>query len=237
MMPMIGVIDVETTGLDPAIDRVVEIAMAEVDLGDQLTIPMRVGKWWSAYVNPGCPISPEASAVHHIVDRDVVASPGLEEVLELAKAGEGVEIMAAHNCRFDRSFLPMFHGKKWIDTYRCAMHLWPDAPNFQLQTLRYWLKLDLPHGRAHEAANDVVVAAHILIKQLGERSVDDLLLLSTKACSLKKVGFGKHFGKLWTEVPMGYLEWAAKQDRDFDPDVRFTVRTELARRAWARTAA
>lgn len=162
-----------------------------------------------------------------MVDADVADAPDLQTALADWPV-EGIDIMAGHNCRFDRGFLPMFHEKRWIDTYRVAMHLWPDAPNFQNQTLRYWLKLDLPHGGAHHAASDVVTTAHILMRQLAERSLDDLLRLSTKRVVLKKVGFGKHFGKLWTEVPTDYLDWAAKQD--FDPDVEFTVRTELARR-------
>ena len=53
--------------------------------------------------------------------------------------------------------------------------------------------------------------------------------LSTKAVVLRKVGFGKHFGSLWADVPLDYLEWCARQD--FDPDVKFTVKSELARRA------
>jgi exodeoxyribonuclease X len=228
---VIAVIDVETTGLDPATDPVVEIAMVEVIEEDG---GWRVGKHWSSFVNPGRDIPPEASAEHHITVKDVIRAQSLEEVLALAKAGEGVEILAAHHARFDRSFLPMFHEKRWLDTYRCAMHLWPDAPNYKNQTLRYWLKLQgLPDGRAHEAGADAMVTAHILIRQLEERSLDELLRLSTKRVMLKRVGFGKHFGMLWTEVPLSYLQWAVREDRDFDPDVEYTVRMELQRRMGA----
>jgi exodeoxyribonuclease X len=223
-LAMMTVIDIETTGLNPEVDRVVEVAMAGIvnESG-----ALSVGELWRSFVNPHRPIPPEASAVHGIVDDDVADAPDLDAVAS-AMGFDDFDIIAAHNCRFDRGFLPMLHEKRWIDTYRCAMHLWPDAPNFANQTLRYWLKLDLPRGRAHEAANDVTVTAHILIRQLGERSADELLRLSTKACVLRKVGFGKHFGSSWAEVPSDYLDWALKQD--FDPDVRFTVRTELARR-------
>jgi exodeoxyribonuclease X len=77
------------------------------------------------------------------------------------------------------------------------------------------------------------MTAHILCRLLAERSVDELLKLSTKAVVLKKVGFGKHRGQLWTDVPDSYLTWASGQD--FEPDVKFTVKTELARRAAAST--
>jgi DNA polymerase-3 subunit epsilon len=70
---------------------------------------------------------------------------------------------------------------------------------------------------------------------LQERTLDELLRLSTKAVVLKKVGFGKHFGRLWTEVPEDYLGWGARQD--FDPDVKFTIKSEIARRRAERGAA
>ena len=42
-------------------------------------------------------------------------------------AVEGVNICAAHNCDFDRGFLPMLADGRWIDTLQCAKHVWPDA--------------------------------------------------------------------------------------------------------------
>ena len=66
------------------------------------------------------------------------------------------------------------------------------------------------------------------MRLLTERSIEELLKLSKKAVVLKKVGFGKHFGMLWADVPGSYLEWASRQD--FDPDIKFTVQHEIARR-------
>ena len=72
------------------------------------------------------------------------------------------------------------------------------------------------------------MTAFILTKLLDERTVEALLKLSTKAVLLKKVSFGKHFGQLWTEVPDSYLDWAVRQD--FEPDEKFTIKSEIARR-------
>ena len=218
---MIVVVDTETTGLDPVTDRVVEIACVPPS-----------GHGARSLVYPRRPIPPEASAVHHIIDADVAGAPDLGDALSLAlfpHSVDEVEIFAAHNARFDRDFLPMLHDKKWIDTWRCAMHVWPDAPAFGNQVLRYWLGIDLPREGAHRALQDATVTWHILGRLMDERTVDDLLKLSTKAVVLRKVGFGKHFGSLWADVPLDYLEWCARQD--FDPDVKFTVKSELARRA------
>ena len=125
--------------------------------------------------------------------------------------------------------LPPLKDKQWIDTYRCAMHVWPDAPNFKNATLFYWLGFKrIEPVEAHRATYDALLTASILDRLLDERPVGELLRLSTKAVVLKKIGFGKHFGKLWTEAPIDYLQWASNQD--FDPDVKFTIKTELARR-------
>jgi exodeoxyribonuclease X len=233
----IHVIDTETTGLDPEKDAVVEFAAVKIVEAKALGAGGDQTFWhvkarWSSFVDPRRPIPPEASAVHHIIDADVADAPALGNAVANVFGPDWpdeIDILAAHNCRFDLGFLPMLKDKRWIDTYRCALHIWPDAPSHSNQALRYWLKIDLPRDGAHRALADATVTAHVLVAILRERTVDDLIKLSTKAVVLRKVGFGKHFGSLWTEVPHDYLSWAAKQD--FDPDVRFTIKSEIARRS------
>lgn len=232
---IIHVIDTETTGLDPEKDRIVEFAAVKCvhsTHADGSFDDFRFEPWGSSLVNPGIPISPEASAKHHLIDEDVAGAPSLEEAVANVLGAfypDATVPICGHNCRFDRAFLPMLHDRPWLDTYRCAMHVWPDAPAYGNQVLRYWMKFDLPRDHpTHRALPDAIVTAHLLAHLLRERSVDDLLKLSTKAVLLRKVSFGMHFGKLWAEVPTSYLEWSQKQD--FDPDVKFTVKSELAAR-------
>ncbi len=233
---LIHVVDVETTGLLET-DRVVELAAVEVTgvVADPTTglVQWRVGAPVSSFVNPQRPIPPEASGVHHICDEDVSGAPWLGdaigEVLPLWETT--VDVVAAHNAKFDKPFLPPLAVKRWICTWRCSMHVFPDAPSFSNGALFYYLgfKRGLGAPAPHRAGFDVWMTAHILTRLLEERSVDDLLKLSRKAVVLKRVPFGKHFNELWTEIPDGYLDWASKQD--FEPDVKFTVKTEIARRA------
>ena len=232
---IIYVLDTETTGLDPEKDRVVELAMVEVFVVDPPDPQYpRVGEPIVSFVNPRKPIPPEASGVHHIVDADVAGAPDLGEAIERVFGpmwGGQVDIIAAHNCRFDRDMLPPLKEKRWIDTYRCAMHIWPDAPDFKNGTLFYYTGgVRVGDVIAHRAAFDATLTAHILVKLLAERSVDELLALSRKAVLLKKVTFGgKHFGELWVDVPDSYIKWGLKID-DFDPDTKFTLKTEARRR-------
>ena len=56
--------DLETTGLNPVHDRIVEISALKINVDGQ-----EEQKTW--LVNPGCPIPPETTAIHHISDDDV----------------------------------------------------------------------------------------------------------------------------------------------------------------------
>lgn len=227
----IHIIDTETTGLDPAADRVIQIAAVELalDVDTKKWIPSR---GITSFVNPGRPIPPEATGVHHIIDSDVEGAPTLDQALEtVLNPLFMVDVCAAHNAPFDKSFLPPLAERRWIDTLRCSKHVFPDAPNFQNSTLYYFLGFKRPDGIApHSALFDAKITTRILIRLLAERTLDELLVLSRKAVLLKKVGFGMHFGKLWVDVPVSYLDWANGAE-GLDPDVKFTVKKELARRA------
>lgn len=69
----IFVFDTETTGVDPAEDRVVELGAAYFEQGAFLSRRRNL-------VNPGRPIPPEASEVHGIHDRHVAEAPPFEAI-------------------------------------------------------------------------------------------------------------------------------------------------------------
>ncbi|HUD11479.1 MAG TPA: exonuclease domain-containing protein [Candidatus Saccharimonadia bacterium] len=253
MTETIVVIDTETTGLDAAKDAVVELAMvpvtvAELDVskGNDQAQQWSIGRGHDTYVNPQRPIPPETSAVHHIVDADVAEAPLLGTAIidcayVVAQHGATTEaryICAAHNAPFDRAFLSPLKAYKWVCTYRCSLHLWPDAPGFGNQVLRYWLGLKVPHlGDAyyprsvfpHSALYDAYVTAALLLKQLETHSVSQLLELSETPVILRTCRFGKHAGTPWAQVPKDYLSWASKQT--FDGDVKFTIEHYLKAKA------
>ena len=78
----IRIIDIETTGTDPANDTIIEIA--SVDLLRDGTITNRM----STLVRPGIPVPPESSAVHHLIDADVADAPHLDEVLNQIRGAD-----------------------------------------------------------------------------------------------------------------------------------------------------
>ena len=74
---VVRVIDIETTGIDPASDAIIEIASVDLVRGGGVVNAR------STYVAPGRPIPAVASAVHHLTDEDVRNAPPLAEVLSM----------------------------------------------------------------------------------------------------------------------------------------------------------
>ena len=87
--------DLETTGIDVAHDRIVEICLVKVEPnGNRESKTMRI--------NPGCHIPEPASAVHGIYDEDVKNCPKFKDVAEdLKKVFEGCDLAGFNSNHFD----------------------------------------------------------------------------------------------------------------------------------------
>lgn len=230
------IVDVETTGLDPKSDRIVEIAAVA-------TTSDRVLGMWASLVNPNTLIPPEVSAVHLLTDRDVVGAPDWETVrpwFESFVAGSDLRnepIIVAHNAVFDAGFVNPEHVDKWLCTKRLAQHLWPDAPTYKNQGLRFWreLQVDVFGILPHRALADALVTAALLRDILtsveiksGRQiyTVDDLLALSKRPIRYKKWPLGKHRDKP-LDVDISYAQWALRSMSDMDPDLRWSLNEVL----------
>lgn len=64
----IAVFDVESTGLNPRLDRIIELSAIRIECDGR-----RRDKCWR--INPGIPIPPETTQIHHITDADVADKP------------------------------------------------------------------------------------------------------------------------------------------------------------------
>ncbi len=229
------VIDLETTGDSFANGGVVEV-------GWQDLAPDVDGRWalrgdpGSRLVQPGCPISPVTSAVHHIVDEDVASAPAWTELAPEILRGEGLLALAAHRAAFEKRWcLPQLSGRaRWICTWKCSLRLWPDAPTHSNQGLRYWRRpagLDRATGLpAHRAGPDAYVTAHHLRDMLALASVEQLLAWSAQPALLARVPSGALRGRRWDELDEAQLERVLSGELGQNQDVLFSARSERARR-------
>lgn len=236
LFTLIRVTDTETTDLDdPA--EMVEIGWTDVRFFPQ-GWAIESGPH-SHIVNPGMPIKPGARAAHRLSDADVrhgILPQQARDIIE-----NGADYVACHNLAFDSRFLKT--RKPSICTMKVAKSLWPEAPGFSNQTIRYWRELCLSAADMakamppHRAGPDSFVTAHILIDELKLMSPGQMVYASDQPSLLMICKLKKHFGQKWSEVPLDYLNWVLfTSDMPSDPDkadVVFTARHWLKKRTGA----
>lgn len=232
MSRLIRVVDIETTGLPDEVPS----AICEMGWQDVLVIDgdASLGESAEFFVNPGHPIPPKTRAIHHISDADVAdACTPSEAISRLLRGMPEDGILCAHNDRFEQHFIG--GNRQWIDTYRCALRAWPDAPSHSNQVLRYWHGLDASPAfetalamPPHRSRPDAYVTAFLLMELLSLRPIERLIEISQEPGLLPKINFGKHRGQVFADLPRDYLEWMARQN-DMDPDAKFTAQHWLKR--------
>lgn len=148
--------DLETTGLHPLWERIVEIAAVRFN-----THGCELDRFQSL-VDPGKPIPTEATKIHGITDDMVRGQPTISDVLSrfVSFLGGGSTVLIAHNASFDRNFLKsaaavnglLLPDLPVIDTLVMARATFPAAPNHRLPTLLELIGRS--SERAHRAASD-----------------------------------------------------------------------------------
>lgn len=98
-MPSFVAFDLETTGLDPKNDAIIEVAFVRVD-------ETGVVERWSTLVNPGFPLPEETVNITGITDEDVKDAPFFSDLRPriLEFLADDVALLG-HNVDFDVSFL------------------------------------------------------------------------------------------------------------------------------------
>lgn len=230
---ILRVIDIETTGLAPPAE-IIELGRVDVVSSDG---SYQINRPAFHLFRPLHGIPPETKAIHHITDNDFLADTPICSNELLQKAiweGSAPDVLVAHNCGFERTFIPEAASSKlpWICTLKVALHVWPAAPGHSNQILRYWRNLDLDNALAtppHRAAPDAWVTAHLLVELLTLTTVDQMISWTEQPKKLPTIPFGKHRGSTWSDVPQGYLQWMVRQ-ADMDADVILCAGEELERR-------
>lgn len=222
------VIDVETTGGTPS--EVIEVGTVDVVL---------TGGTWSPeppqsrLFRPAGAISFHAMAIHHLTPSDFPDDLGIGDDVTLKGYLDTMPpayAMVAHNADFERGHLStsVVGDLPWICTVKAARCVWPEAPGYSNQVLRYWRSLELDPQLAmppHRAGPDAWVTAHILLDLLAAQSIDVLI----NPPAPEALPFGKYRGEPWKDVPTSYLNWM-RQQPEMDSSLTARAAVELARR-------
>ncbi len=242
------VFDLETTGIDPATDRIVEIAAVRIETDGQREARTR-------RVNPERPIPPDATAVHGIRDEDVRDAPTFRQIARaLLRWIDGADLAGYNIARFDLPLLEREMRDSGLDLGRAdrrivdAMSIFHRKERRDLAAaVRFYLGRE--HAGAHSAAADVEAAAEVLDAQLGRyddlpRSVSDLAawIAAERGEGAERspkltwrdaepvFAFGRHQGRSVADVARespDYLRWILAAD--FPPETKQVVREVLER--------
>jgi DNA polymerase-3 subunit epsilon len=163
----LAVLDLESTGVDPESDRIVEVAVLRFEPRCRLTRPLRT------LVNPARPIPESASRVHGITDRDVADQPPFELVApRVRRLLAGCDLAGFNLRRFDLPLLAAemrragqefsLEGRSIVD----AMQVYHrQAPRDLAAAVAHYL--GRRHVGAHAACHDAWATALVLDAQLG----------------------------------------------------------------------
>lgn len=147
-MTSIVAIDIETTGLDPNRDAVIEIGAIKFN-------GRRIEDEWTTFINPNRPIPEAITNLTGIDDSMVRSAPRLSDVTGDLQAFIGECPVLGQNVRFDLGFLQKHHillFNQVIDTYELASVLLPTASRYNLGALGQQLGIPLP--ASHRALDD-----------------------------------------------------------------------------------
>lgn len=149
------VLDVETTGLDPVANRIIEVAAIRVQEGQE------TGRY-QTFVNPKVKVPKEITELTGIKNTDVKNGKPYEEMAQEVSDFIGELPIVAHNAPFDVKFVTAAlsligreYGTPAVDTVEMAKLAHPNLVNYKLSTLIRHLSL-ADHEQTHRAMDDVL---------------------------------------------------------------------------------
>lgn len=215
--------DTESTGIRVEKDRIVEIAAYNPE----------TGATFCEFVNPGMPIPPEATSVHHISDAMVASSPSFAVVGQafIDFCGPNAVLIAHNNDSFDKLLLEAECKRhelitppwRYIDSLKWARKYRSDLPRHPLQFLREVYQIE--SNQAHRALDDVLVLHKVFSQMIDDLPVEVILELLSAPTTFSRMPFGKYQGKLLTEIPRDYIKWLDKSGAFAKPENEALVKS------------
>jgi DNA polymerase-3 subunit epsilon len=168
------VLDLETTGLSPFQDKIIEIGAVKLKTNEI--------SFFKSFVNPQKKIPQDTIAIHGIEDEMVSQAPIFEEINpSWQKFAEDLPLIA-HNAKFDLGFLVFenYQIKTFVGNHEiycsCLLsrQVLKDVPNHRLATLATYYSLPLENH--HRALDDSLACFQIFSKLLCEENLKDIHL-------------------------------------------------------------
>ncbi len=178
------VLDSETTGLDIAKDRMIELAAVRVDHGRMTE------DHFSAVINPGVPIPQRSTEIHGIVDADVADAESFAPAMARFSDWAGHDVVMAYSIGFDIAVMRAEHeraGVKWVpprclDIRHLVKVVAPTLPKESLEITAEWLGIEITDR--HRALGDAKAAAEVFLALIPKLKANNIVTLAQaeRAC-------------------------------------------------------
>ena len=156
-------VDIETTGLSPRTDEIIEIGAIKVrenKIVDTFDTLLKIDDYLSPFITNLTGIT------NKMLEEGARQEEALEEFIEFA----GKEIIMGHNVNFDinfiydkcESYLDYYLSNDFVDTMRIAKHVLPNVRNYKLATLADYFDVD--YRNAHRGLKDVEITYEVYNK-------------------------------------------------------------------------
>jgi len=240
-------IDVETTGLNPYSDRIVELSILKIR-------PDGTEEYKSHRINPDIPIPAEASSIHGIFDEDIANEPKFHQyAVSIRDFLNDCDISGFNVIKFDLPFLEAEFKRAGVDFSRKGRYLLDSQILYHRLEPRDLRAAHIKYcGKEleviHNAESDALAAANILEGQLRVHPELPKELPGLDAiCNPKSVKhvddegkfiwsegevvftFGKHKGKSLKQIVIDdieYLHWIS--DSDFSEETKEIIRKAIS---------
>ncbi|MFA6992056.1 MAG: exonuclease domain-containing protein [Candidatus Gracilibacteria bacterium] len=153
-------LDLETTGIDPKRDRIIEFGAIKFDLKGHK-------KTFKTLINPGITLPQIITHITGIKDKDLENAPKFSEVKDKIVEFIGDLPIVGHNIRFDTDFLRnngIEIKNAEYDTSQMVSTLFPSMPSYSLEVISEALKLK--HEEKHRALDDSIAAMELFTSVL-----------------------------------------------------------------------
>ncbi len=155
------VCDLETTGLNPITDRIIEIGLVRVRQGE-------IAGKYHTMVNPGMELPLKIKRLTGIDGGALAGAPPITDVIGDLVDYIGNDAIVGHNIRFDLDFLSAARGLPFnnphYDTVELARLTVPGAASYRLASL--CLRLGIDTGGSHRALQDALATAGLTVMLL-----------------------------------------------------------------------
>jgi DNA polymerase III epsilon subunit family exonuclease len=163
-------LDVETTGLNAELEKIVEIALVRFffDKEGALSEEDR----FSTLINPGVAIPAQASRIHGITEADVANAPLFGDIAQKISDICDGRVIVGHNVLFDIGFLEKEFERAQMatdfqecaDTFGMAKLAFPSMPSYNLGKLAF--SIGLQSDARHRALGDALTCMRLFAASL-----------------------------------------------------------------------